>query len=1002
MTELFRFVEQAFVLPAPTDTIDVGSQSDLQTRLRAASSGNGSPNQIRSIASGFLDKNFPTADANPVPLASDMLSFSTQVLALATPTQKAVNQLVGTAFDKDARTLVASADFLAAKMLLNDTLVCVKLLTGFDRVDAASLVTMRRAVQFLDDLAGEKLTDFTPAAIQTALQRPIRIPKLFIDGLQAGANVPPPPPPPNPAGDSAGNRRTALLAEQTALQSAYDTIMALQPHEFKLQPLTGRTSTLLTSPLEAQPAAVLPPHYQPSELAHPTASAAFDPNAVTQPTAIPRESADARVAVPTFLALSPAAIHRFDPVVQQTLLNSSIDLQRAPVSHVIASIKRQWQQVSRQLAPEQIPSPTPVFRLGVHLFTVQSATANSPSQPTTPLSTLFRHAITRPVGIGDLQVVRQELLGYEAGEISHIENVLEGELLRRSTRREEVNELTITQETDTTQVEERDQQSTSRNELSTEAQKEATHQTTSVKDQTTSNDYGKLVDNSKTNYARSVTDRAVNTLTQMVKLQRVQREKKTFTEEAVHELDNRNSRTKVRGIYQWVDKKYRTRILNYGKRLLYDVVVPEPAAFLIDSLKNAVQPESFQLTKPTDPGISPSDLDPSNYMYYATQYGVTGSVIPPPDEFIQTVAKADSQEVKESIEFFWETPSGTGVTIHHAPVGKSYFAAFNMRVPDNYKAVSGYIQRVNFASRGLSGPSFEFFIGESYFSKFGPADINFLNHSFTMNGETGDVPVTMRSFLNINQFNYAIGINCQRTDKAYEQWQLKTHAQIISGYQRQNADYQDKLSQYRAAVRSQLALAQNFAHDPSIEQEELKKAFIFLLLGEHFAQAFHSTPNPGAFPPNPTVVRDWGAMVAFFERAFEWENIMYTYYPYFWGRRTHWSELILIQDTDPQFEAFLKAGAARVVIPVRPGFEAALAHYQETGDIWMGEEIPDMFSDFYVSIIEEIKARNFAPGKEVCVSEWDVKLPTTLVMLKEDETLPEWKPTIDCTQKALA
>ena len=47
--------------------------------------------------------------------------------------------------------------------------------------------------------------------------------------------------------------------------------------------------------------------------------------------------------------------------------------------------------------------------------------------------------ITRPIGIGDLQVVRQELIGYEVRDISHIENVLEGELLRRSTRREEVN-----------------------------------------------------------------------------------------------------------------------------------------------------------------------------------------------------------------------------------------------------------------------------------------------------------------------------------------------------------------------------------------------------------------------------------------------------------------------------------------------------------------------------------------------------------------------------------
>lgn len=133
-------------------------------------------------------------------------------------------------------------------------------------------------------------------------------------------------------------------------------------------------------------------------------------------------------------------------------------------------------------------------------------------------------------------------------------------------------------------------------------------------------------------------------------------------------------------------------------------------------------------------------------------------------------------------------------------------------------------------------------------------------------------------------------------------------------------------------------------------------------------------------------------MVAFFERAFEWENMMFTYYPYFWGRSARWGELILIQDISPQFEEFLKAGAARVVIPVRPGFEAALAHYQETGQVWMGEEIPDMFSSLYVSIIQEIKARNFTPEEEICVAEWDVNLPTTLVMLKEDATLPAWKP----------
>src|SRR5262249_23727307 len=130
---------------------------------------------------------------------------------------------------------------------------------------------------------------------------------------------------------------------------------------------------------------------------------------------------------------------------------------------------------------------------------------------------------------------------------------------------------------------------------------------------------------------------------------------------ALHEFDNRQGTRKVRGIYQWVDKRYKARVLNYGKRLLYDVVVPEPAAFLIDSLKQAAQPESFQLIKPIEPRIwdgvtyrriQPGDLNAANYSGYATQFGVTGAVAPPPEELIQTVAHTESQDVARKINAF--------------------------------------------------------------------------------------------------------------------------------------------------------------------------------------------------------------------------------------------------------------------------------------------------------------------------------------------------------------
>ena len=692
------------------------------------------------------------------------------------------------------------------------------------------------------------------------------------------------------------------------------------------------------------------------------------------------------VAVSTVLGVSPVTLQSMDSVVTDHLRAQLGDPANASLQDVLDVVKRRWLALSSQVEPQRVPAPARIFRLGTNLFAVQDAGAAQVASADEPLPD-FSHAVIRPVGVGDLQVVRQTLIGYEPADISHIENALPGELMRRTTLREETTELVITEETQTTQSQERDTQTTDRNELVAETQNEAGQQSSSTTDQTSTSSYGRLVENSKTNYARTVTDRAVNTLTQTVRQQRVQRERKVLSDRAFHQLDNSTGQKTIRGIYQWVDKTYQVKTLNYGKRLLYDVVIPEPAAFLISALKNAAQPENFALTKPVEPTIAPTDLTAANYATWAAQYGVSGSVTPPPVELSTTFANTNADVAGASMDAYGNKYND-----------KQFISHFTIQVPDGYTAIGGYIQRTNSDfDASLPGDTdhreMEFFIGENTFKRFATGDA--LNYSFTLNGETGQIPVTVRSFAATLQFNYAVGINCRRTDNAYEQWQLKTHSVIVAGYQRQRTNYLDELSKYQAAVRTQMALAHGFSRDSTMERQELKKAFLQLLMSEHFTDVYFPTPDPTAFPPDPEYVKKWGAVTAFFERAFEWEHLMYLYYPYFWGRKAKWGELILIQDLDPQFEAFLTAGAARVVVPVRPGFENALAHYHETGDVWMGEEIPDMFSEQYVSIIAEIKARNDDPGEEVCVEEWEVRLPTTLVMAREDNELPSW-PKVAC------
>ena len=71
---------------------------------------------------------------------------------------------------------------------------------------------------------------------------------------------------------------------------------------------------------------------------------------------------------------------------------------------------------------------------------------------------------------------------------------------------------------------------------------------------------------------------------------------------------------------------------NYGKRLLFDVMVPEPAAFLLDAMI-VHQAEGVELVKPDPFTLTPDQLTPANYSWYVSKYQAT-SVDPPPLEFI--------------------------------------------------------------------------------------------------------------------------------------------------------------------------------------------------------------------------------------------------------------------------------------------------------------------------------------------------------------------------------
>jgi hypothetical protein len=92
----------------------------------------------------------------------------------------------------------------------------------------------------------------------------------------------------------------------------------------------------------------------------------------------------------------------------------------------------------------------------------------------------------------------------------------------------------------------------------------------------------------------------------------------------------------------------------------------------------------------------------------------------------------------------------------------------------------------------------------------------------------------------------------------------------------------------------------------------------------------------------------FGEFVKFVHQAIEWENILYFLYPYFWGSEGVGRDKLLFEHSDPEHERFLRAGYARVVLAVRPGFEEDFTKLMESGSLGEDSTHP------YMTVAEDI------------------------------------------------
>src|SRR5262249_53067462 len=104
-----------------------------------------------------------------------------------------------------------------------------------------------------------------------------------------------------------------------------------------------------------------------------------------------------------------------------------------------------------------------------------------------------------------------------------------------------------------------------------------------------------------------------------------------------HGFDNTTGAGHISGYYQWIDKVLQAQVYNYGKRLLFDVTVPEPGTNFILAQTHA-KDVAQALEKPPPFTAIASDLDEGSAIVGAKRYDATALEPPPP--LFKTIVQA--------------------------------------------------------------------------------------------------------------------------------------------------------------------------------------------------------------------------------------------------------------------------------------------------------------------------------------------------------------------------
>ena len=449
----------------------------------------------------------------------------------------------------------------------------------------------------------------------------------------------------------------------------------------------------------------------------------------------------------------------------------------------------------------------------------------------------------------------------------------------------------------------------------------------------------------------SVTRKAASRTRKEHKVTFTVKEQAGVEDQSVRTLVNPSETEPMRVDFHQLMRKWKVDLYRYGLRLTYDIVVPAPGIDLLVKVDEMRRLE-YQLGQSFVFPLSPTDITRDTWQSLAARYGA--AVEPPSPATLL---------LRRNVSF---------ATQSETEASKPRFDALEFDVPDGYR-----VSRGEFIGWFLLYPNGSFDVMEDPPGAIGrgPQDPDqiyaYRSGLENLLGRSGQVVVVMSSF-NVEVAYVQATLEVAQTVEGWQAWQHRAWNTMRKAAEEAWRIQRQELNQRRDHLKEELA-----EWDPltlrRMEREEVMKTTLKWIFGPAFdlmpsEVARLYTGEPGglaALEPSRLTNAQWaqamglGEFIKYLHQAIEWENVLFFVYPYFWDTPRNHGLKRFLQHPDSLHRSFLRGGAARVVLTVRPGFEESFTRLFETGtfDADLGEHP-------YLAIAAEIRtfAETHYPG----------------------------------------